>query len=433
MSATPQPAQVKALNCPNCGAALTLHAMQHTLSIVCERCLSILDAKDPNLQVLQQFKDSQRIEPRIPLGSRGKFHGDMYEVVGFQVRTITVEGLPYSWTEYLLFNPYKGFRYLTEYQGHWNDVAVLRSLPEVNTAGKQPTAKHLGVTYKHFQTAIAETTFVLGEFPWQVRIGDKATTMDFVSPPRMLSCETTPEETAWSLGEYIPGARVWEIFNLGKHPPKPVGVFANQPSPLKGNVKEIWLICLLLLAGLFTAAQIALTFCAQERVFEGRYSFSPRGGGEPSFVTEPFELKGRPSDVELSINTNLSNAWAYFNFALINADSGEAFDFGREVSYYFGRDSDGSWTEGGLTDSVLIPSVPAGHYYLRVEPEMDPNAVGVDYSIAVRRDVPAMSFFGIAALLLLIPPAFVSFRAIAFEQKRWRESDYASSGGGDDD
>jgi hypothetical protein len=145
-------------------------------------------------------------------------------------------------------------------------------------------------------------------------------------------------------------------------------------------------------------------------------------------VTKPFELKGRPSDVEISINTNLSNNWAYFNLALINADTGEAFDFGREVSYYSGRDSDGSWTEGGRTDSVLIPTVPSGNYYLRVEPEMDPNAVPLDYSLAVRRDVPSLSFLGIAGLLLLIPPAFVSFRSIKFESTRWQESDYASSG-----
>ncbi|MGE5570637.1 MAG: DUF4178 domain-containing protein [Rhodospirillales bacterium] len=431
MSATSQPAKVKALNCPNCGAALVLHAMQHTISIVCERCLSILDAKDPNLQVLQRFSERERIQPLIPLGSRGKFHNDIYEVVGFQVRTIMVEGIPYSWAEYLLFNPYKGFRYLTEYQGHWNDVAVLRSLPEVSTWGKQPVAKHLGVRYKHFQTATAETTFVLGEFPWQVRVGDKATVMDFVAPPRILSCERTEEETTWSLGEYIPGTRVWEIFKLDKRPPQPVGVFANQPSPFKGSVQGMWLNCLLLFAALLVLALIASIFCAQERVFERRYTFSPRGIGEPSFLTETFELKGRPSGVEVTIDTNLSNNWAYFHLALINADNGEAYDFGREVSYYFGRDSDGSWTEGSRRDSVVIPTVPAGRYYLRVEPEMDPNATGVDYTLTVRRDVPAMSFFGIAAVLLLIPPAFVTFRAISFEQKRWRESDYAGSDGDD--
>ena len=53
-----------------------------------------------------------------------------------------------------------------------------------------------------------------------------------------------------------------------------------------------------------------------------------------------------PANVEITINTDLHNNWVYFNFALINQDTGQAYDFGREVSYYFGSDSDGSWTEG---------------------------------------------------------------------------------------
>ena len=90
---------------------------------------------------------------------------------------------------------------------------------------------------------------------------------------------------------------------------------------------------------------------------------------DSAFVTPPYHLDGRNS-VELSLHTDLDNNWAYFNFALINEQTGQAFDFGREVSYY--HDSDGS--EGSRSNSVIVPSVPPGHYYLRVEPEM---AVGL--------------------------------------------------------
>jgi hypothetical protein len=59
------------------------------------------------------------------------------------------------------------------------------------------------------------------------------------------------------------------------------------------------------------------------------------------------------------------------------------------------------------------------------------------YSIAIHRDVASLSFFWIAAMLLLIPPIFTTVRAARFESARWRESDYApslpSSGGGGDD
>src|SRR5207244_2906311 len=146
-----------------------------------------------------------------------------------------------------------------------------------------------------------------------------------------------------------------------------------------------------------------------------------------------FEVPGHTSNVELKINTDLNNNWTYFSFALINEQTGEAYDFGREVSYYYGRDSDGSWTEGARTNTAVIPTVPAGHYYLRVEPEMAAGAVPVHYSLEVNRDVPSMSFFFIAAILLLVPPALMTARAFRFEFRRWQESDYAVSSGDDSD
>src|SRR5262245_46000664 len=165
------PAKVKGLNCPNCGGALSVRGFEHTLSVVCPQCLSVLDAKDPNLQVLQQFEGKTRLTLKIPLGTRGQWQGAVHEVIGFQQRTIQVGGESYSWEEYLLFNPYKGFRYLTVYNGHWNDVRTVRALPENPGWGLRPAVRLDGVSYKHFQSANAETTYVLGEFPWQVRRG----------------------------------------------------------------------------------------------------------------------------------------------------------------------------------------------------------------------------------------------------------------------
>ena len=418
--------QVKSLNCPSCGAALTLRSFSQAVTVVCDGCHSILDARDAKLQILQKFKAAEGEDPPlIPLGTRGTIRGTVYEVIGFQRRTIHVGGISSSWHEYVLFNPFKGFRYLTEYDGHWNDVSILRSPPEVSLGGSSLT--YLGETYKHFQTAQAATTFVLGEFPWQVRVGETGDVSDYVAPPRVISSEKTGKDVTWSMGEYITGRDLWKAFKLPGDPPAPIGVYENQPSPMSANVKAVWglvgaflLVLLVLLIVTYMAAR-------DERVFEQSYQFDTNAKGEASFVTDQFELKGHTSNVEVTTTAHLNNNWIYLNYVLINVDTGHAYDFGREVSFYSGYDEDGGWSEGSTHDSVTVPSVPSGNYYLRVEPESDPKRGVIPYTITVRRDVPQFSFFALGILALLLPAGVVTWRSLNFEHLRWAESDYGGA------
>jgi hypothetical protein len=408
---------------------LTVRSFGHAVTIVCDSCHCILDAQDPRLQVLQKFKAATHEDPPlIPLGTRGSIRATVYEAVGFERRTIHVDGIPYSWHEYVLFNPFKGFRYLTEYNGHWNDVSVLRSLPDLSPGGS--SLSYLGETYKHFQTAQAGTSYVLGEFPWQVRQGETAEVSDYISPPRVISSEKTGMEITWSMGEYISGQDVWRAFKLPGEPPAPIGVYENQPSPLSASVKIVWGLVGLFLVLLVVLLVLVYSSARNEQVFAQSYEFNPNVKGEASFVTDVFELKGHTSDVELTTTTNLDNNWIYLNYALINQDTGHAYDFGREVSYYHGYDEDGSWSEGSTKDTVTVASIPPGNYYLRIEPESDPNRRAIPYTITLRRDVPQASFFGLGVLALLLPAGLLTWRSLNFEHLRWAESDY---GGAPDD
>jgi len=147
---------------------------------------------------------------------------------------------------------------------------------------------------------------------------------------------------------------------------------------------------------------------------------------EASFVTPVFDVKGRKTNVEVSTKTGLYNNWTYINYALINNETGQAWDFGREVSYYTGRDSDGAWSEGGRKDSVTIPAVEPGRYYLRVEPEMGQDGRSMVYTLDIKRSVPSASFFLIAVVLLALPPILATWRGAKFEVRRWSQSRYAS-------
>ncbi len=438
----PPVVKTKSLNCPNCGGPVQLRGFGHALTVVCQQCMSVLDASNPQLHVLQHVQVKHRFEPKIPLGTRGKINGATWEAIGFQRRTVYDEGEQFTWEEYLLFNPYKGFRYVTEYEGHWNFVTPLEEQPQRLALSRRPAVSMDGHTFRHFSGAEAATTFVLGEFPWRVKVGEKVLCDDFIDPPLVLSSETTSDEINWSRGVYTPGAEIWKAFALPGSPPPAQGVYLNQPSPY-GNGSMWgsfgWFLLMLIALAIFFAI-----FSRGDVVLDQRFHFST-ADKEPSVVSKSFELTGHTSALELKIDANLSNNWAYFNFALINDDTGNAFDFGREVSYYSGVDSDGSWSEGGTTETVYIPMVPPGHYYLRIEPEMDAGSGiyrvagsrvnAMDYHIVLKHDVPNYAWFWIVAFLLLIPPVWHGIRRRAFETKRWMQSDYppitTSSGGGD--
>jgi uncharacterized protein DUF4178 len=441
LSGPPKP-QAKALNCPKCGAAIVLRSFGQAETVVCASCHCILDAKDPNLAILQQFEiETSDVRPLIPLGTRGKLRGTDYEVIGFQRRSTQVDGITYCWHEYVLYNPYKGVRYLSEYNGHWNDISICKVLPTVDHnmfGGSSLTANYLGESYKHFQTADANTDFVLGEFPWQVRVGEKAAVTDYVHPPRVLSSEQLDKEVTWSIGEYMYGREIWEAFKLPGRPPEAMGVYENQPSAVRTNVTGMWVAFAGFAVFLFALMSGFDMRAKKEPVFHETYRYNRADSkAEASFVTDVFELTGRTSTVEVKTYAPVSNHWIYLNYALINQDTGQAWDFGREVSYYYGYDSDGSWTEGKQNDDVVIPSVPPGHYYLRIEPEADPSLSGIPYTVDVTHDVPVYGIYGIAFLALLVPVIIISFRAYTFERSRWSESDHPpmqlSSSSGDDE
>ena len=435
MGAGPSRPDVRSLSCPSCGGDVTLRTGGHAVNVVCSRCNSVLDATDPALHVLQRASQAMRTKPLIPLGSRGTLHGHPWEVVGFQLRSISVEGVRYSWHEYLLFNPYRGFRYLTHYQGHWSDVVVLRAFPDEQRVNGRPQVWWKGTTFAHFQEAQAETSFVLGEFPWEVRVGDRATVSDFVAPPRMVSKETTQDEISWSLGAYTTGETIWKAFRLQGTPPPTVGVYASQPSPHVERSRGMWALFIMLFVALAVMLVAANGLTAKRTVLDEEHLYVRPADTVPedAWVSEPFDLGGRTSNVEVRTQANVNNGWLYFRYALIEESSGRAFDFGRELSYYSGVDQGEAWSEGSRSDRTIVPSVPAGRYYLRVAVEGAPDIESAGYAVTLRRDVPLNSYFLIALLALLVPPAIATMQHASFESSRWSESDYPPTSSSDDE
>lgn len=101
-----------------------------SLIVVCRHCGAALDAKDPKHQLLSRYQARLKYKPLIPLGKRGKIRGEEFEAIGFLRRKVRYSGMEYEWSEYLLYNPYKGLRWLLESNGHWTLLKPLPNPPE---------------------------------------------------------------------------------------------------------------------------------------------------------------------------------------------------------------------------------------------------------------------------------------------------------------
>jgi hypothetical protein len=226
-------AKLNVFNCPHCGAGLVLRAPGQSLVIACASCGSIMDTTNEDYRIISQYKINTRIRPLIPLGTRGKLRGETWEAIGLVIRS--TEGL-YSWREFLLFNPRQGFRWLTEYDGHWTFVTLIKTLPKKLGARQ---LKYEGKTFRHLQEGTSTVDYVLGEFYWQVKVGEKSYYADSISPPEMLSVEGGEGERIWSHGESIEPMAVSEAFAVGQMPIR-IGVGACQPFPYAAALKSMW-------------------------------------------------------------------------------------------------------------------------------------------------------------------------------------------------
>lgn len=426
------PGSVRTLACPSCGAPVVLRAMAWAQTVGCASCGAVLDAADPSLRVLQEAARRRGPDPLIPLGTRGHWRGAEVEVVGVREQEIAVDGVHYRWREYVLFNPYRGFRYLVEYDGHWTDVAVLRAVPAFTSTGPgRPAVRHGGEVYRHFQTATARTVRVLGEFPWEARVGDAVRAKDYVAPPRVLSAEEDGGEVTWSAGEYVDGDAVWRAFALPGRAPAARGVYATQPNP---HARAPWALFALFAALLLAALVARFATAADAPAFRGSYQFTPgladsAAAAAQAFVTPAFAL-GRGANVLIETQAAVDGQWMAVDYALVDEGTGAAYEAQRELGFYSGTDpDDGSrWTEGSRRDRVRLGPVPAGRYFLRVGPGGGDAGPPVAWSVTVRRDAPSPLLFLLGLVVVAVPPAWMALRRALFEQRRWAESDYAPSG-----
>lgn len=202
-------------NCPHCGAPVQVQ-LQSTKSLTCPSCASIIGLDSGVGAELRAAEQDEPVTLLIPLGSKGQLQGAPWQVVGFQHRMGVAAGDDehFGWSEYLLYNQKRGFAFLVDAEDGWSFVRPTTGAPQMTANGQSAT--YLGAKYKHQYSYNAETTYVQGEFYWQVERGQKTFNRDFASSKGLLSMEQSANELTWSSGDKLTADAVAKAFGLEK-------------------------------------------------------------------------------------------------------------------------------------------------------------------------------------------------------------------------
>lgn len=414
----PQPQKLmRVIECKGCGGQVQIRAQGFSLSVVCSACGSVLDHTQEDAKILQRAAQAlQHTRILLPLGTRGTFHGDKWEVIGYIDKTDGTR--VYHWDEYLLFNPYKGFRWLVQANGHWSFVTPVKGeLPKIKSAGVWAYKNY----YRRFLTGEARVNRVAGEFYWQIEVGKVTQVADYILPPEMLSMEKDDDEITWSLGAYVEPSEVRRAFPQALPFPAREGVAPHQPYAADQSWPKIkaWtqifvaLIVLMQVAACFTSRRQEVL---SERI---RIEQGPDGKWTP-LAFPPFEIRGAPQVIEIVASAPVTNSYLGLDLELVNEATQQSRSFEADIEYYWGTDSDGAWSEGGQTKKVQLAEVGSGTYRLIGAPSTSMNA-GVksyDLDLRVRTGYVPYSNFWLSLLFVLIVPGWVMLRKTAFEARR---------------
>ena len=427
---------VKALNCPNCGGTIALRAAGSTVSLVCEHCGSTLDATQPELRVIVEANRALH-RPLIPLGSRGELDGVTWEVTGYLERTDGEE----PWSEYLLFNPYEGYAFLVDDGDRFSLGRLLDRVPGWDNNALSVDGRAFEPTWPTYE---ARVTFVVGEFYWRVKVGERVQVTDYAAPNLMLSAEENGAERSWTQSRLLDRGIAEAAFGIparqaswGSTPR------ADEPFPYRRRLREALVIAalaaaVLLFLGITTpGSQLVLT----------RQIDVPFDEKSHNVVIGPVDLPaGRQSVHVRARAATLSNSWLDLDYSLVDRRTQRSYDGYATAERYSGRDSDGAWSEGNAYPGVRFSSIPRGTYDLVVDGAahrwVDPKAAPTGFTpVFGTADIPTQDVMpvtlevrrggGTGGLLFLFLvliaawPAILWFRHAHYEARRrgWTQND----------
>jgi Domain of unknown function (DUF4178) len=407
--------QVQQISCPNCGGAIEIKAAGYSITLICQYCSSVLDLANKDVRIITAYNEAAD-DLTLKLGSRGELEGAELEVIGYLRRSDD----EMSWEEYLLFNPYCGYRWLIFVEGEWRIGSMLTSLPMIDDYN---IAVHDGQRFEmEYDATEAVTDYVLGEFYWRVKVGDRVQASEFVNNHIRLSLEEDASERNWTETRPISAHSVERAFGLTDNARSYLDDYGVEDSNIGDGLIDFYKMMIMAIGTflIFFIASVALSGNGPSI----NQSFTLTSGAEAqTFKIGEITIERPYQAISIeAFSPGLTNKWIDLDYSLIDKATQKSVDVYEGIEFYEGYDSDGRWTEGSQSSTTKIASVSRGTYEIVVDAQVN-NWTGAQnsyansnewqangtVSVSIKASIGAM--FGwntiLFLILLLIPPAWV--------------------------
>lgn len=435
-TATPRPESAQ-FDCPECHTSITYYDVAGSEYYACPHCHAYFKCSgEQQPKVLGNYNSTPPPElGLLPIGTTGTLAGQPCRVVGLTERAELARNgkLQYRWLEYQIYQPVTNdYAQLAVFKGHWMIIRPAKRAYRVDDAKtRRASISQPDATYRLYNRYQSRVVWAIGEFDWNIEGDDQVSFSEFISPPVMLVQERNKDKQTWYHAEHIEPREVATAFgvNVSQMPARD-GVGAVQPDPVKASTPALTLLTglamlLLLLfqvSGMVRHTPTAVLSANLQVEADTTAKLAP---GTSKVIVSPSFTLDHPAALEVDLTATLNNQWLELPVSLVNEQTGQGFEFTKNIEFYSGVESGESWTEGSRTADAVLSRVPAGRYHLNFYPMTEAGPAAPSIGVTVTADPPLWSNFFIVFFLLLIYPAWQYLRRASHESSRWSESDYA--------
>jgi len=410
------------IRCPSCGAPYDGARAPTTEMVVCAACGAGLDLTEAQAKVVGKNEGPEPLFA-FPVGTPLTFDKVQYEVMGRLLYDEQEGTKHYRTFEYVLYNPDAGYLWLSEERGHFTLSSPFHGSVAIPPGIKPKQKVRVGQdTFKFFEQGTQSLKWVDGALPWRAVAGESTHYVHLVKPPECIDREKTGREIELFRGRYVGPEEMQAAVPKGRRIPPRSGVYSCQPYIPYASLVGLWKIaCIFLILNVllltYSCTGEKKTGLLHEKMTYDQYS--------KEHLTQPFVIKRDGTILRLAGHAPLKNSWLALDFAVVNAGENVITEFSGDASYYYGTDSEGSWSEGSSNFSSYFKIKKAGTYKLLVHATGGSGINGPPLKepiqIYLYSDVTISWYFFIPLILAGLVTFAEPMGRLIFETRRWQQ------------